>query len=120
MTETLRKVTAEYRKRVQFVVCVLLGKVPKHVRNEQELNVLEEFQNIYQNGLKIRNFNKKFIGFLQNKRRSMAETLRKVTAEYRKRAQRVCRVCFTWKSAQARPKRTRTECFGGVSKHLPK
>ena len=44
----------------------------------------------------------------------MAETPRKVTAEYRKRAQRVCRVCFTWKV----PKHVRNEQgFEGVSKH---
>ena len=48
----------------------------------------------------------------------MVETLLKVTVEYQKRAQRVCRVVFTWKSAQARPKRTRTACFGGVSNDL--
>ena len=41
-----------------------------------------------------------------------------MTVEYRKCAQRVCRVFFTSKSAQARPKRTRTACFGGVPNDL--
>ena len=47
----------------------------------------------------------------------MTETLPKVTVVYRKRAQRVCRVCFTRKTVQAQLKRTRIEVFRGLPKY---
>ena len=43
--------------------------------------------------------------------RVVTETTSEVTAECRKRAQRVRRESFTWKSVQARLKRTRIEIF---------
>ena len=43
--------------------------------------------------------------------RVVTETTSEVTAECRKRAQRVRRESFTWKSVQARLKRTRIESF---------